>query len=161
VYCIIEEQCAAFVERVCVALFDFGPYLTSACAKFQKQLVHWAVKKRALKVLRVNSEVYVNNTKLRNASTLEVQNIKRKRNKRTSKQDKTRNLCSIYMLLFLFLFFLHLFFVPFLLLFPLVSCFIDGFPLVFCYLCFLFSMFSAFVSCLSVLFICFCRCFSA
>ena len=40
----IEEQSATFVERVCVALFDFDRYLTSAWAEFLKQLIHCAVK---------------------------------------------------------------------------------------------------------------------
>jgi hypothetical protein len=44
VYYIIEEQSATLAERICVALFGFDPYLTLACAKFLKQLIHCAVK---------------------------------------------------------------------------------------------------------------------
>ena len=44
VYYIIEEQSATFAECICVALFDLNPYLTSACAKFLKQLINCAVK---------------------------------------------------------------------------------------------------------------------
>jgi hypothetical protein len=43
VYYIIEEQSATSVDAF-VALFDFNLYLTSAFAKFQKQLIRCAVK---------------------------------------------------------------------------------------------------------------------
>jgi hypothetical protein len=39
VYYIIEKQFATSRERICVALFDFDPNLTSARGKFLKEFI--------------------------------------------------------------------------------------------------------------------------